>query len=106
LTIFLIKPPLVAGSGREELAASPACCHPKKLTPGRRVEMAQHRGLLSLEERVRIMELQDALLDRLFEQADALADGNEIRVDELQGDIDDLVREREEIEKWAAVGSA
>jgi len=68
--------------------------------------MAQHRGLLTLEERARITELQDALLDRLFEQADALANGNETRVEELQADIDDLVREREEIEKWAAIGSA
>jgi len=68
--------------------------------------MAQHRGLLTLEERARITELQDALLDRLFEQADALANGNETRVEELQADIDDLVQKREEIEKWAAVGSA
>ena len=67
--------------------------------------MAQHRGLLTREELARITELEDALLDRLFEQADALANGNETRVEELQADIDDLVREREEIEKWAAVGS-
>jgi hypothetical protein len=53
--------------------------------------MGQHRGLLIPEELARIIELQDALLDRLFEQADALAEGNETRVEQLQADIDDLV---------------
>ena len=67
--------------------------------------MGQYRGLLTPEERARIIELQDVLIDRLVQHKDAIADGREACAEELQAEIDDLLREREEIEKWAAVGS-
>jgi hypothetical protein len=68
--------------------------------------MGQYRSLLTPEERARISELQDVLIDRFVEHAGAVAAGQEVRVRELRAEIDGLLREKEEIEKWAAVGSA
>jgi hypothetical protein len=73
---------------------------------GRVRKMGQHRGSLSPEERARIMELQDLLIERFVEQREAVAKGQEERVKTVEAEIDSLLREKEEIEKWAAVGSA
>ena len=71
-----------------------------------RVKMAQPRGFLTPEERARILELQDLLIDRFVEHREAAANGQEERVKALETEIDSFLREKEEIEKWAAVGSA
>jgi len=71
-----------------------------------RNRMGQHRGLLTPEERVRITELQDLLIERFVEQREATAEGQEEQVRRLEAEIDDLLREKEEVEKWATVGSA
>jgi hypothetical protein len=68
--------------------------------------MGQHRGLLTPEERAGVTELQDVLIERFVYHREAVADGNGTRAQELQAEIDDLLCEKEEIEKWAAVGSA
>ena len=68
--------------------------------------MGQHRGMLTPEERARIMELQDLLIERFVEHREAVAEGQEERVKTAKAEIDCLLREKEEIEKWAAVGSA
>ena len=68
--------------------------------------MGQHRGSLSPEERARIMELQNLLIDRFVEHREATAEGQEERVKALVEEIDSLLREKNEIEKWAVVGSA
>ena len=68
--------------------------------------MGQHRGFLTPEERARIMELQDLLIDRFVEHREATAAGQEERVKTAEAEIDNLPREKEEIEKWAAVGPA
>jgi hypothetical protein len=68
--------------------------------------MGQYRGLLTPEERARITELQDLLIDRFVEHREAMAEGEEERIRELEAEIDDLLREKEEVEKWATVGSA
>ena len=68
--------------------------------------MVQPRGLLTPEERARIMELQDLLIDRFIEHRKASANGQAERVTTLEAEIDSFLREKEEIEKWAAVGSA
>jgi hypothetical protein len=68
--------------------------------------MGQHRGLLTPEERARITELQDLLTDRFVEHRKAMADGQEERVKTLEAEIDNLLREKQEVEKWATVGSA
>ena len=64
------------------------------------------RGFLTPEERARIMELQDLLIERFVEQREAVAEGQDERAKTVEAEIDSLLREKEEIEKWAAVGSA
>ena len=68
--------------------------------------MGHHRGMLTPEERARITELQDLLIERFVEHREAVAEGQEERVRTVEAQIDSLLREKEEIEKWAAVGSA
>jgi hypothetical protein len=68
--------------------------------------MGQPKGLLTPEERARITELQDLLIDRFVEHREASANGQEERVKTLEAEIDSLLREKEEVEKWATVGSA
>jgi hypothetical protein len=68
--------------------------------------MGQHRGFLTPEERARITELQDLLIDRFVEHRQATAEGEEERVKRLEAEIDDLLRKKEKVEKWATLGSA
>ncbi len=68
--------------------------------------MGQHKGMVTSEERARITELQDLLIERFVEHREAVAEGQEERVRTVEAQIDSLLREKEEIEKWAAVGSA
>ena len=78
----------------------------KRRAPLGRKRMGQPRGFLTPEERARITELQDLLIDRFVEHREATANGQEERVKTLEAEIDSLLREKEEVEKWAAVGSA
>jgi len=68
--------------------------------------MNPYRGSLTPEERAKVTELQDELIERFVEYRDAVAEGREARAEELQAEIDGLLREKGDIEKWAAVGSA
>ena len=68
--------------------------------------MGHSGGFLTPEERARITELQDLLIDRFIEHREASANEQEERVKTLEAEIDRLLREKEEVEKWAAVGSA
>ena len=68
--------------------------------------MRQQRGILTPEEQARVMQLQDLLIERFVEHREAVAEGQEVRVKTVEAEIDSLLREKEEIEKWAAVGSA
>jgi len=68
--------------------------------------MGQHRRMRAPEERARITELQDLLIERFVEHREAVGYGQEERVKSLEAEIDSLLREKKEIEKWAAVGSA
>jgi hypothetical protein len=47
--------------------------------------MAQHRGPLTPEERVRITELQDALINRFVEHKELVIDGQEARAQGATG---------------------
>jgi hypothetical protein len=76
----------------------------QKMPLGRRNRMSQRRGLLTPEERARITE--DLLIHRFAEHREATAEGREERVRKLEAEIDDLLREKEEVEKWATAGSA
>ena len=68
--------------------------------------MGQHRGIPTSAEQARITELQDLLIDRFVEHKEATAAGQEERVKIVEAEIDSLLAEKSEIEKWAAVGSA
>ena len=62
--------------------------------------------ILTPEGQARIMQLQDLLIERFVEHREAVAEGQEERVRTVEAQIDSLLREKKEIEKWAAVGSA
>jgi len=68
--------------------------------------MDQQRGILTPEERARVMQLQDLLIERFVEHREAVAEGQEERIRTVEAQIDSLLHEKEEIEKWATVGSA
>ena len=68
--------------------------------------MAQHPGYLTPEERARITEIQDLLLERFVAHKDAIADNLQGRAKELEKEIEDLQHEKENVKNWAAVGSA
>jgi hypothetical protein len=68
--------------------------------------MGQHRGIPTSAEQARITELQDLLIDRFVEHKEATAAGQEERAKIVEAEIDSLLAEKSEIEKWAAVGSA
>ena len=68
--------------------------------------MGQHRGIPTPEGRARITDLQDLLIERFVEHREPMAEGQEERVKTLEAEIDGLLREKAEIEKWAALGSA
>jgi hypothetical protein len=56
--------------------------------------MGQHRGFLTPEERARISELQEMLIDRFVEHREATANGEEERVKILESAIENLLREK------------
>jgi hypothetical protein len=68
--------------------------------------MRHHNGFLTPEERSSITELRDLLIECYFERKKAMAEGQEERVKGVEAEIDSLLREKEEIEKWAVLGSA
>ena len=55
------------------------------------------------EERDRITDIQDLLIERYVEQKEAIQEGNRCRAIELEFEIKELRREKEKIEHWAAV---
>ncbi len=59
-------------------------------------------GSLTPEERAEVMRIQDRLIELFVDRGDAVAAGNSARADTLQGEIDDLLRERDDIRMWAA----
>jgi hypothetical protein len=64
--------------------------------------MGQYDGLTP-EERARITEIQDLLIERYVEQNDALEKGENLRAQAIGQEIKELRREKEEIQEWAAI---
>lgn len=64
--------------------------------------MEQDDGLTQ-EERDRIMEIQDLLIDRYIELKEEVQNDNKIRAREIEIKIRQLLYEKEEIESWANV---
>ena len=63
--------------------------------------MEQNKHLMP-EERARITEIQDLLIDRYVEQREALEEGKRCRAIELEVEIKELLHEKEKIKRWAA----
>ena len=61
--------------------------------------MGQLDGLTS-EERTRIIEIQDFLIERYVEQKEALERGDNARAKEIALEIKGLQREKDEIKEW------
>ena len=59
--------------------------------------------LLTPEERERITEIQDLLIDRYVEQKEMLEEGNETRSVEIDLEIKKHKRELEKVKEWANV---
>jgi hypothetical protein len=59
--------------------------------------MEQYDGLTP-EERARIMEIQDLLIDRYIGLKEAVQNDNKIRAKEIEIEIRELLYEKEEIE--------
>ena len=58
---------------------------------------------LTPEERARVTEIQDSLIDLYVEQKEALEDGRRTRAIELSFEIKELRCEIEKIKEWASV---
>jgi hypothetical protein len=56
--------------------------------------MAHHRGFLTPEERVRITELQDLLIERFVEHREVVAERQQERVKRVEAEIDRLCAKR------------
>jgi hypothetical protein len=67
--------------------------------------MTQDRNL-ALEDRARLTEIQDLLLERIIERKEAIERDQDVRAKVLENEIKELKREKENIRKWITVGSA
>ena len=56
---------------------------------------------LTPEEQAQVLDIQDRLIGLFVDRDDALATGNTPRAGVLQGEIDDLLRQRDDIRMWA-----
>jgi hypothetical protein len=68
--------------------------------------MTQRQDYLTPEERAQITEIQDLLLERFVARKKAIENDDISRVRELQREIEDLQREKENVMKWTTVESA
>jgi hypothetical protein len=69
------------------------------------VVMTRDRNL-DLEDRARLTEIQDLLLERIIERKEAIEQGQDGRANSLENEIKELKRQKENIRKWITVGSA
>jgi hypothetical protein len=60
----------------------------------RRRRAMEQNGHLIPEDRARITEIQDLLIERYVEQKEALVDGNRCRAIEIQFEINELLHEK------------
>ena len=67
--------------------------------------MTKYEGLGPVE-RARITDIQDMLIERFVERKEAVEEGQQGRAKELEAEISELQREKENVTSWAAGGSA
>ena len=58
---------------------------------------------LTVEERARITEIQDLLIERYVEQKEAIREENRFRAIGLEFEIKELLREKDKIKHWAVL---
>lgn len=58
--------------------------------------------VLTPEERAQVLDIQDRLIELFVDRGEAVASGDRSRADALQDDIDELLRQRDDIKMWAA----
>ena len=63
----------------------------------------ERSNLLTPEERARITEIQDLLIERYVEQKEALERNNTARAKEIEFEIKELKREMAAVKEWANV---
>jgi molybdenum-dependent DNA-binding transcriptional regulator ModE len=63
--------------------------------------MAKYEGLTP-EERARITDIQDLLIERFVEHKEAIEEGQEVHAKELEAEINELQREIGNVMRWAA----
>ncbi len=63
----------------------------------------ERHNRLTPEERARITEIQDMLIERYVEQKEALDDGKKARAIEIGFEIKELRHEMESVKEWAHV---
>lgn len=56
---------------------------------------------LTPEEQAEVMRIQERVIELFVDRGEAVATGDRIRADALQGEIDDLMRQRDDIRIWA-----
>jgi hypothetical protein len=61
---------------------------------------------LALEDRARLTEIQNLLLERIIERKEAIEQSQDGREKVLENEIKELKRQKENIRKWITVGSA
>jgi hypothetical protein len=94
------------GTGRRRSRKNLMISPMRSLEVDRWKRTGHHGGFLTPEERAMITDLQDVIIECYVERKKAVADGQEERVKSVEAKIDGLLREKEEIEKWAVLGSA
>src|ERR1700730_4236328 len=97
------KRPSFVNCTEERIFRSPYCRD--KAPPAMEALLKQDQALPP-EERARITEIQDLLIDRFVEHREATEKGQAWRAKELEAEIEELQNEKENVAKWAAVGSA
>jgi hypothetical protein len=56
---------------------------------------------LTPEERAQVLDIQDRLIELFMTRGEAVLTGDTTHADTLQGEIDDLLRQRDDIKMWA-----
>jgi hypothetical protein len=60
---------------------------------------------LTPEEQAQVMRIQERVIELFVDRGAAVATGDGVRANALQGEIDDLMRQRDDIRIWADVSA-
>jgi hypothetical protein len=60
---------------------------------------------LTPEEQAEVMRIQERVIELFVDRGAAVAIGDRVRANALQGEIDDLMRQRDDIRIWAGASA-